>query len=144
MGSQGQPSIPVEELKVHATSKINSYAVHILTKPTSLQCEEELSPVGINTADSLFIYQEENEDKNQSFRSFLYVLKQTCDEQTKIICNVILRACFIHHRHYLEQTKVFVLGFVFVFVLAHEQAITLTRDNSSGQPVQVRSLKFYG
>ena len=34
---------------------------------------------------SLFIYQDENEykDKNQSYRSFLYVLKQTCDEQTK-------------------------------------------------------------
>ena len=33
---------------------------------------------------SLFIYQDENEneDENQSFRSFLYVLKQTCDERT--------------------------------------------------------------
>ena len=40
-----------------------------------------------------------------------------------IICNVILRAWFVPHRHYLEQTKTFVLGFVFVFVLAHEQAI---------------------
>ena len=30
---------------------------------------------------SLFIYQDENEDENQSFRSFLYVLKQTCDER---------------------------------------------------------------
>ena len=29
---------------------------------------------------SLFIYQDE--DENQSFRSFLYVLKQTSDEQT--------------------------------------------------------------
>ena len=35
-------------------------------------------------ADSLFIYQDENEDENEnhSFRSFLYVLKQTCDERT--------------------------------------------------------------
>ena len=32
------------------------------------------------SSNSLFIYQDENE--NQSFRSFLYVLKQTCDEQT--------------------------------------------------------------
>ena len=34
---------------------------------------------------SLFIYQDENEDEheNQSFRSFLYVLTQTCDERTK-------------------------------------------------------------
>ena len=31
---------------------------------------------------SLFIYQDENEDENQSFRSLLYVLKQTCDERT--------------------------------------------------------------
>ena len=32
---------------------------------------------------SLFIYQDENEDENekQSFRLFLYVLKQTRDEQ---------------------------------------------------------------
>ena len=30
---------------------------------------------------SLFIYQDENEDENQSFRTFLYVLKQTRDEQ---------------------------------------------------------------
>ena len=34
---------------------------------------------------SLFIDQDKNEDedKNQSFRSFLYVLKQTCDERTR-------------------------------------------------------------
>ena len=33
---------------------------------------------------SLFIYQDENEDEdeNQSFHSFFYVLKQTCNEQT--------------------------------------------------------------
>ena len=29
---------------------------------------------------SLFIYQDEDENENQSFRSFMYVLKQTCDE----------------------------------------------------------------
>ena len=39
------------------------------------------------------------------------------------LCNVILRAWFVCHRHYLERTKTFVLGFVFVFVLAHEQAV---------------------
>ena len=35
-------------------------------------------------SNSLFIYQDENEDENQnqSSRSFLYVLKQTCDERT--------------------------------------------------------------
>ena len=31
-------------------------------------------------ANSLFIYQDENQ--NQCFRLFLYVLKQTCDERT--------------------------------------------------------------
>ena len=29
---------------------------------------------------SLFIYQDENEDENQSFCLLLYVLKQTCDK----------------------------------------------------------------
>ena len=43
---------------------------------------------------SLFIYQDENKDENQSFRSFLYVLKQTCDERTINASNVILRAWF--------------------------------------------------
>ena len=47
---------------------------------------------------SLFIYQDENE--NQSFRSFLYVLKQTCDEQT----NLILRVWFVRHRQYFNRT----------------------------------------
>ena len=33
---------------------------------------------------SLFIYQDENEDKdeNQSFSSFMYILKKNCDERT--------------------------------------------------------------
>ena len=42
-----------------------------------------------------------------------------------IICNVILRVWFNPHRHYLERTKTFVNGFLFVFVLAHEQAIII-------------------
>ena len=36
-----------------------------------------------------------------------------------IICNAILRAWFVRHRNYLERTKTFVLGFV--FVLAYRQ-----------------------
>jgi len=40
-----------------------------------------------------------------------------------ILCNIILRTWFVCHRHYLEGTKTFLLGFIFVFVLAHEQAI---------------------
>ena len=45
---------------------------------------ENIPYMGTSSANSLFIYQDENEykDKNQSYRSFLYVLKQTCDEQT--------------------------------------------------------------
>ena len=35
-----------------------------------------------------------------------------------ILCNVILRAWFVRHRHNLERTK------TFVFVLANEQAIS--------------------
>ena len=75
---------------------------------------------------SLLIYQDENkdEDENQSFRSFLYVLKQTCDEQT----NVILMTWFACHRYYLGQTETFVFGFVFVWVSAHEQAIAMCLD----------------
>ena len=38
------------------------------------------------------------------------------------LVDVILRAWFVRHRHYLERTKTFVLGFVFVFVWAHEPA----------------------
>ena len=38
--------------------------------------------------------------------------------ESLIICDVILRPGFVRHRH-LERTKTFVLGFVFVFVLAH-------------------------
>ena len=39
--------------------------------------------VQVLMACSMFIYQDENEakNKNQSFRLFLYVLKQTCDER---------------------------------------------------------------
>ena len=61
--------------------------------------------------------------KNQSLRSFLHILKQTCDKKTN---NSILRYTkgFVRHRHNLERTKTFVLGFVFVFILAHEQAVS--------------------
>ena len=43
------------------------------------------------------------------------------------ICDAILRAWFVRHRHYLERTKTF--GFCFVFVLAHEQAISKANSN---------------
>ena len=74
---------------------------------------------------SVFIYQDENEDENQSFRLFLCVLKQTCDERTNnyMQCNT-LGAWFVRHRHNIEQTKTFVFGFIFAFLLAHKQAIS--------------------
>ena len=37
----------------------------------------------------------------------------------------ILGAWFVRHGHYLELTKTFVLGIIFISVLAHEQAITV-------------------
>ena len=46
---------------------------------------------------SLFVYQDENEDENQSFRSFLYVLKQACDERTRDLPgNALVITFFIH------------------------------------------------
>ena len=46
----------------------------------SLECWNSV----LSGAYSLFIYQDENEvvNENQSFRLFLYVLKQTCDKRT--------------------------------------------------------------
>ena len=72
---------------------------------------------------SLLIYQDE--DENQGFPLFLCVLKQTCDERTNnyMQCNT-LGAWFVRHRHNIEQTKTFVFGFIFAFLLAHKQAIS--------------------
>ena len=57
-----------------------------------------------------------------------------------VICNVIIRAWFVRHRHYLQRMKTFVLGFVFVFVLANEQAITAVRhtDECEARPLRNR------
>ena len=71
---------------------------------------------------SLFMCQDEdeNEDKNQSFGSFWNL----CMTNEPILqCIIVLRAWFVRHRLYPERTKTFVFGFVFVFVLAHEQPI---------------------
>ena len=56
-----------------------------------------------------------------------------------ILCNVILRAWFVCHRHYLERTKTFVFVLVFVFVLAHEQAISKVVKWFLGQLIQLFS-----
>ena len=47
-------------------------------------CLKNIKGQTFSFSNSLFIYQDENEDENekQSFRLFLYVQKQTCDEQT--------------------------------------------------------------
>ena len=72
---------------------------------------------------SLFMCQDEdeNEDENQSFGSF-WNLRMT--NEPILQCIIVLRAWFVRHRLSPEQTKTFVFGFVFVFVLAHEQPIT--------------------
>ena len=38
-------------------------------------------------------------------------------------CSLVLTAWFVCQRYYPVRTKTFVFGFVFVFVLAHEQPI---------------------
>ena len=66
--------------------------------------------------------EDENEDKNQSFGSFWNL----CMTNEPILqCIIVLRAWFVRHSLYLERTKKFVFRFVFVFVLAHEQPITI-------------------
>ena len=57
-------------------------------------------------------------------RSCMFWNKPLMNEPIKyVLCYVILRAWFVRHRHYLERTKTFVFGFVFVF--AHKQVISL-------------------
>ena len=72
---------------------------------------------------SLFIYQDEHEDENenQSFCLFFLFWNKPVTNEPIILCNVILRAWFVCHRHYLERTKTF----VYVLVMAHEQAIRI-------------------
>ena len=66
--------------------------------------------------------EDENEDEHQSFGSFWNL----CMMNKPILqCIIVLRAWFVRHRLYPEQTKTFVFRFVFVFVLAHEQPIIL-------------------
>ena len=48
-----------------------------------------------------------------------------------IACNVILGAWFVHRRHYLDLERTKTFGVVFVFVLAHEKAIS-RKENYHG------------
>ena len=75
-------------------------------------------------SNSLFMCQDEdeNEDEHQSFGSF-WNLCMTNEPILQYI--IVLRAWFVRHRPNPQRTKTFVCGFVFVFVLAHEQPIRL-------------------
>ena len=78
----------------------------------------------VTVTNSLFMCQDENEneDENQSVRSSWNL----CVTNEQILqCIIVLKAWFVRHRLYPERTKTFVLGFVFVFVLAHEQPIRI-------------------
>ena len=62
--------------------------------------------------------------KTKAFvRSCMFCNKPVTNEPI-ILCYVILRAWFVRNRHYLERTKTFVPGSIFVFVLTHEQVIS--------------------
>ena len=66
--------------------------------------------------------EDENEDENQSFGSFWNLC---ITNETILKCIIELRAWFVRHRLYPGQMKTFVFGLVLVFVLAHEQPISI-------------------
>ncbi len=66
--------------------------------------------------------EDENEDENQSFGSFWNLC---VTNELTLQCIIVLKAWFVRHRLYPERTNAFVFGFVFVFVLAHEQPIII-------------------
>ena len=53
------------------------------------------------------------------------------DEQTDPSMYHSTEAWFVRHRLYPEQTKTFVFGFVFIFVLAHEQPIITMKNRET-------------
>ena len=61
-----------------------------------------------------------------------FVLEVMHDERTDPSIYHSTEAWFVRHRLYPERTKTFVFGFVFVFVLAHEQPIS--EKNQVAQP----------
>ena len=69
----------------------------------------------------------ENEDENRSFGSFWSYCETN---EPGFQYYTILKNWFVRHRLYLERTKTFVFGFVFVFVLAHEQPINFSIQES--------------
>ena len=67
----------------------------------------------------LFMCQDENETENESFR--LFCIKTVTNEPGPQYYDTF-KDRFVRHALVPERTKA--LGFVFVFVLAHEQAIS--------------------
>ena len=106
------------------------------TNVTILWSPERLTQ---RSSNSLFMCQDE--DENQSFGSFWNL----CMKNEPIIqCIIVLRAWFVRHRLYPERTKTFVFGFIFVFVLAHEQPINTQnlgfREKTHTEKGMVRAL----
>ena len=80
----------------------------------------------------------ENDDENQSVCLFWNL----CVTNEQILqCIIVIKAWFVRHRLYPERTKTFVLGFVFVFVLAHEQPISACAIKTAN--IEVIKLFFY-
>ena len=71
---------------------------------------------------------DENKVEHQSLGSF-WNLSMT--NELILQCIIALRAWFVCHRLYPERTKTFVFGFVFVFVLAHEQPIITMKNRET-------------
>ena len=64
------------------------------------------------------------QDENEKPK--LWIFLDLCMTNEPILqCIIVLRAWFVCHRLYPERTKTFIFGFVFVFVLAHEQPISM-------------------
>ena len=63
--------------------------------------------------------EKENKDESQSF-GLLWNLGVTNEPMLQCILILILRAWFVSHRLFPEQTKTFAFVFVLVFVLAHD------------------------
>ena len=73
--------------------------------------------------------EDENETKNESFRSFWIV---AVTDELSPWYDAILKHWFVHHRILSEHTRTNeTLVMVSVFVLAHEQAISLVRSSQA-------------
>ena len=111
------------ELFDHSVAHLAAAVVITWTQTTGTQVNARTWGI-LSIASSSTRTKTKRKTKTKAFvRSCMFWNKSVTNEPI-ILCNVILRAWFVHHRHYLERTKTFVFSFVFVFVLAHEQAIS--------------------